>query len=314
MRRRALGKTGLEVSELMLGTWGLSGDGYGPVTEAEQDRVVARALALGVDAFETADCYAHGAMEERLGRRVPKQGRALIVTKIGTDREAEPPRKRFDASFLTERLAASRARQGRDVLDVVLLHNPSQKALERGAATEWLAGRKRAGELKAWGVSAGDVATARAAIAAGAEVLELAFNAFHRADLAAIALELEQSGAGLIARSVLAHGLLTGHWSAERSFPEGDHRAERWLGEDLRRRVRQLDALRPAVGGAVLSLRAVALRYVLAQPRVSGAAIGPRSILQLDQLVREAGSEPPYLSEATLNALDARLTELGVAS
>ena len=69
MRRRPLGKTGLSVTELSLGTWGLSGDGYGPVAESEQDKVIDRARALGVNLFETADGYAGGAMERRLGER-----------------------------------------------------------------------------------------------------------------------------------------------------------------------------------------------------------------------------------------------------
>ena len=65
MRQRLLGATSLDVTELALGTWGLSGDGYGPVSEAEQDKVIDRALAMGIRLFETADCYAEGRMERR---------------------------------------------------------------------------------------------------------------------------------------------------------------------------------------------------------------------------------------------------------
>src|SRR5687768_1074600 len=132
MRRRALGKTGLEVSELALGTWGLSGDGYGPVTEAEQDAVLERALAFGIGLFETADCYAQGAMEKRLGAKLPKT--AQVATKIGTDLEASPARKRFDAEYVKTSVERSRERLKRDSIDIVLLHNPSPKALERGEA------------------------------------------------------------------------------------------------------------------------------------------------------------------------------------
>src|SRR5688572_11263836 len=139
MRRRPLGKTGLSVSELALGTWGLCGDGYLPVAESEQDRVVDRALALGITLFETADSYAHGEMERRLGRRVPNDGRARIVTKIGTDLDAAVPRKRFDAVYLRQAIDRCHERLGRDVLDVVLLHTPSLAAVEKGEALELLA-------------------------------------------------------------------------------------------------------------------------------------------------------------------------------
>src|SRR5688572_5706902 len=102
MRKRSLGNTGIEVSELALGTWGLSGDGYAKVTEADQDRVIDRACALGITLFETADQYGQGAMEKKLGQRLKDAKRTRIATKIGSDRESSPPRKRFDARFLRE--------------------------------------------------------------------------------------------------------------------------------------------------------------------------------------------------------------------
>ena len=92
MRRRPLGKTGIEIPELCLGTWGLCGDGYGPVEETEQDHVIERALALGVKAFETADAYAKGEMESRLGRLLEKVEEAIVITKVGRTARRRRPR------------------------------------------------------------------------------------------------------------------------------------------------------------------------------------------------------------------------------
>jgi aryl-alcohol dehydrogenase-like predicted oxidoreductase len=312
MRRRPLGKTGMSVTELALGTWGLSGDGYLPVAESEQDRVIDRALALGITLYETADSYAHGEMERRLGRRLPNDGRVRVATKIGTDLDAAVPRKRFDSTYTREAVERSRERLGRDVIDVVLLHNPSLAAVEKAEATTLLAELAAAKKIRAWGVSAGSVEIARAAIGKGAQVISLAFNALHSSDLAALAAEIEKKEVGVLAHSVLGYGILTGHWSADKVFPDGDHRAERWTSDELRRRIRQLDALRPTVGGAVMTLRSAALRYVLSNRSVSSAVIGPRSSLQLDQLVREAGKGPPYLADDALGALRNRLRQVGV--
>src|SRR6185503_14102101 len=113
------------------------------------------------------------------------------------------------------------------------------------------------------------------------------------ADLHLMAGEVSESGVGVLARSVLAHGLLAGHWSAEREFYPGDHRAERWTPAELKQRLAQLEALRPVVTGPVHSLRAAALRFVLSNQIVSSAILGPRSAAQLEQLVREAGTAPP---------------------
>lgn len=312
MRHRPLGKTGLNVSELALGTWGLSGDGYGPVPEAEQDRVIDRARALGITLFETADSYGRGAMERRLGERLPEDdGRVRIATKVGTDLDASPPRKRFDARYLREAVERSAERLRRSALDLVLLHNPSLAAVERGEATDTLRGLKELGRVRAWGVSAGSAEVARAAIARGAGVISLPYNAFCASDLVELEEDVRRDDVGVLAHSVLAYGLLCGHWPPEKQFSDGDHRAERWTSDELRRRLRHLDALRPAVGGPVLTLRAVALRYALNSSLVSSVVLGPKTTLQLDQLVREAGKGPPYLSEESLTALAARLKDVG---
>ena len=313
MRKRALGKTGISVSELALGTWGLSGDGYSPVPDAEQEAVIDRALALGVTLFDTSDSYGQGAMETKLGQRL-KDKDAVIATKLGTDRETSPPRKAFSAQFLRESFDRSRARLQRDVIDVVLLHNPSERTLEKGEASATLEELKQSGAIKAWGVSAGSTNVARKALEKGAEVLELAYNAFHSRTLRELESEIREKDVGVLARSVLAHGLLCGQWPQTKEFPSGDHRAERWTTDDLKRRISQLNALRPCVVGSVTSLRAAALRFVLAHERVSSAVLGPRGSLQLDQLLRDAGREPPYLSPEALSALDLRLANVGVTA
>jgi aryl-alcohol dehydrogenase-like predicted oxidoreductase len=310
MRKRALGKTGVEVSETALGTWGLSGDGYGAVVEAEVDRVIDSAISHGITLFETADVYGKGAMEKKLGERLPK-GTVIVVTKIGTDLSTKPGRKRFDPQFLEESLERSAERLKRP-MDIVLLHNPTVTAIKKGEACAFLREQKNVGKVRLWGVSAGSVDVARAALEKGAEVIELAYNLTLPGDLHALAAEVAEKGAGVLARSVLAYGLLAGHWAAEREFYPGDHRADRWTREELRVRVGQLEGLREIAAKHVLTLRAAALRFVLANELVGAAVLGPRSVAQLEQLLREAGSEPPYLRDTMLAELSTRLESLGI--
>lgn len=366
MRKRPLANTGLDVSEIALGTWGLSGDAYGPVREDEVDRVIDRAVSLGVTLFDTANVYGRGDMERRLGKRLPAKT-THVLTKIGTNLEEGYPVKQFDKQHLREAFERSQDRLKRHPVDVVLLHNPSAFTLKKDEPFEALEDLERRGQIIAWGVSAGSVEVALLAIRRGAKVIELVYNCFLPGDLQALIEELDKpskddgepgdatggapeasanetpqpapasAGGGatsapaaevsagaapaatpereypaFIARSVLAHGLLAGQWSPEREFYPGDHRAERWNPDELRRRVGQLNALRPLVGGDIPSMRAVALRYVLSNPRVTSAVIGPRSTAQLDQLVREAGREPPYLSESSLTQLARRLGAVGI--
>lgn len=314
MRKRPLGSTSLKVTELALGTWGLSGDGYGPVSDSEQDRVIDRALAMGIRLFDTADSYGNGAMEARLGRRLPRSAAAVVITKLGTRREVEPARKEFTAAYLRDAFERSRERLSRDVLDCVLLHNPSPQALRNDSVSGLLEELRGKGWLGAWGASVGSVEAGRAALLAGAQVLELPFNLFHTRELLDLEEEIRARNVGVLARSVLSHGLLCGLWPPTKEFPAGDHRAERWGTDELKRRVIQLNAVRTLISDQTPTLRSIALRFALAHEVVSSVVLGPRNALQLDQAVREAGRLPPYLEPERIASLRERLEGVGVTT
>jgi len=294
---------------LSLGTWGLSGDGYGPVSDAVQDEVIHRARAYGITSFETADVYGRGAMERRLGKIFGADSSVKIVTKVGTELETMPHRKRFDAAYLREAWARSSERLARSCIDVLLLHNPAEQTLATDEATGALEELKREGKIGAWGVSAGSAEVARAALARGAQVLEVAYNVFSIADLESLALAPGQ--AAVLARSVLSYGLLCGQWAETKVFGAGDHRGERWTSEQLRARLKQLSAISSILGGEVLTPRAAALRFVLSNHIVSSAVIGPRNRVQLDQLVREAGQGPEFLPPMSVQRLRDQLARVG---
>lgn len=313
MRKRPLGRTGLLVSELSLGTWGLAGDGYGPITEQEGEAVIRRALDIGIGVFDTADAYGAGKMESLLGRVLKSRSDAIVVTKGGTDRTTDPPRKRFDAAYLREAVERSRKRLQRDRLDVYLLHNPSVDALNAGEAIDCMKELKAAGRIKHIGVSAGDAEVARAALDQGAEVVSLTYNLMHAADLHRVTGDIMVEGAGVLVHSVLAFGLLSGSWAKIRSFPEHDHRYSRWTPPELERRVEQVEGLRFLVQGDIPSLRGAAVRFALAHHVVSSAVLGPRSVAQLEQLVRETGGGPVYLPNEAVSALPRQLQRLGLS-
>lgn len=314
MRKRKLGRTGLQVTELSLGTWGLSGDGYGEVSDRDQDEVLERALTFGINLFDTADLYGRGAMERKLGERLPNDGSNFVVTKIGTDLLGTPARKRFDAQFLDESFQRSQERLKREKLDIVLLHNPSTAAINQSDAVPFMQQLVDDGKLRGWGLSASNTESVYAVLARREKpsVVELAYNVFMTRDFDSVQYDLEHDDVGVLARSVLAHGLLAGYWMPDKEFPRGDHRRERWSPDQLRRRLTQLQALNTVVGSEIPTKRAAALRYVLDNKKVSSAVLGPRSSIQLTQLVREAGKGSPYMDPHAKGRLESRLYELGV--
>jgi aryl-alcohol dehydrogenase-like predicted oxidoreductase len=258
-------------------------------------------------------------MESCLGERLSGK-EVRVVTKVGTLRPDassvapgyEQSYKRFERDYLHEAVARSQERLRRDKIDVVLLHNPSLSTISRGDATAALEELKASGAIAAWGVSAGDATVARAAIGQRAEVVELAYNLFFSRDLHDLAADLADGKTGVLARSVLSYGLLAGLFMPNRTFPSGDHRADRWSRSELETRLKQLDAVRWLVQGQVHTLRAAAVRYVLVNALVSTAVLGPKNVLQLEQLVRETETAPPYLGEDVLARLPKELQQAGV--
>lgn len=312
MRKRPLGRTGLLVSELGLGSWGLSGDAYGAIEDDQAEEVVRRALEMGFLLFETADSYGAGKMEALLGRMTEKRDDVVVVTKGGTDRTTDPPRKRFDAEYLRGAVERSRKRLRRDRLDVYMLHNPSLDALSIGESVDCLKELKTKGLIKHWGVSAADAEIARAALDRGAEVISLAYSLLHATDLHRVTGDVMVTGAGVLAHSVLAYGVLSGAWSKTREFSERDHRRERWTPSELERRIEQVESLRFLVQGEVPSLRGAAVRFALSNHVVSTAVLGVRSVMQLEQLVRETGGGPVYLPDDTVATLPRQLSKIGI--
>jgi aryl-alcohol dehydrogenase-like predicted oxidoreductase len=312
MRTRPLGKTGLRVSPFAIGTWGLSGEAYGSVPPEECARVIHRAIDLGVNLIDTSDAYGAGAMEVELGKILDRRSDVYVVTRGGVDRSTQPGRKHFGRAYLEEALERSLKRLGRQAIDVYLLHNPSVDALASGEATMLMDDLVKAGKIVTWGVSVGTEAVGRAAIDAGAKVISIGYNILHSADLHRISGDVMVSGVGVLARHVLAYGLLSGGWEKGREFPEEDHRSRRWTQEGLARRIEQVESLRFLVRGEVPSLRAAAVRFVLANHLVSSAIVGPKTVLQLEQLVREVGGGPMYLRDDALLELPRVLERVGV--
>jgi aryl-alcohol dehydrogenase-like predicted oxidoreductase len=312
MRKRALGRTGRLVSELALGTWGLAGEAYGRILDEEAERVIRRALDIGITLFDTADSYGGGKVEALLGRVLEKRADVVIVTKGGTDRTTDPARKRFDAEYLKAAVDRSRKRLRRDKLDLYLLHNPSYDALSVGEGIDCLRELVRAGKIARFGVSCGDAEVARAALDRGAEVISLAYNLLHASDLHHITGDVMVTGAGVLVHSVLAYGILGGGWAKQRDFPDGDHRRDRWTKMEFERRIEQTEGLRFLVQGNVPSLRGAAVRFALTNHVVSSAILGPKSVAQLEQLVRDTGGGPVYLPDDAMRTLPRELQKLGL--
>ena len=300
MRRRVLGKTGVEVSELALGGLFVSRVG-GDRTEAI--RAIHQALDLGVNLVDTAPTY-HDS-EEVIGEALRQwSGEVLVSTKLGGRPQPFDPK---DSAALRQSFEESLRLLGRDHVDFLFIHEPerpgqydwwdNEETLE-GPVREVLAELKRAGRVRWIGLGGTTAYELPRMMATGAfDVVLTAFNYSLLWREAAIAVlpEAERQGMGVFLGSPLQQGAL-----ARRYDDEVAHGAP-WLSPPRRAQYQALYALVDECG---IPLPELGLRFALGDRRISTTLMGARSVAEVEANVATAGKG------ALPEALLARLQEI----
>jgi aryl-alcohol dehydrogenase-like predicted oxidoreductase len=289
MRYRPLGKTGLQVSEIGFGAWGIGGrtveqTSYGDTDDRTSLAALDRALERGITFFDTSAAYGNGHSEALIGRAMRgKRSRAVIATKAGYEAWDQAPD--FAPSAIVASTERSLARLGTDYIDLLQLHNPPLDVVTAPAVREALAGLVKSGKIRAWGVSAkGPDEAMQALRACEIAVVQANFNMMDvRVLSSGLLAEVERLGVGFIGRTPLCFGFLSGTIGHDSVFPAGDHRA-RWPRAQLANWVDGAADLMAAIsappGEAAVQ---AALRFCLSFPAVSTVIPGIMRPLEADQ-------------------------------
>lgn len=229
MKYRALGRTGLTVSEIGFGAWGIGGrtvahTSYGDTDDAASLSALARALDRGITFIDTSSAYGNGHSEELIGQAFEgRRDRVVIATKAGYDAWDRPPD--FSAAAILRSAEGSLARLRTDYIDLFQLHNAPRDVLEADDVREVLSSLRKAGKIRAWGVSAKSPTEAIEALSLGAPVIQANFNMMDvRAVTGGLLDDVERLQAGFIGRTPLCFGFLSGTIRQDTVFPPGDHR------------------------------------------------------------------------------------------
>jgi aryl-alcohol dehydrogenase-like predicted oxidoreductase len=309
MNRRPLGaRSGLEVSEVGLGLWAVSGSEWGPVQDEENLEAIDAALESGVNFFDTADVYGGGHSEELLGRAMRTRRDAFVVaTKIGwIDFDGQAGRSQYDSvDTLVAGVEASLRRLGTDRIDVIQCHvdypEPNTPVFIEGFRR-----LKEAGTVRAWGVSTSDPDHLRRFNADGdCDVLQTDYSILNRTAEAELFPYCEENGIGVIVRGPLAMGLLTGKYTASATFPEGDFRRA-WIDDPAQREqflrdLETVETLRGVVPEGE-SMAQFALRFVRSHPAVSTVIPGAKDRRQAQS--NSAAGLRPALFHQEMAAVD----------
>ena len=240
MNYRLLGKTGIKISEIGFRTWGLGGDkggskAYGPTDDHQSETALNRAFELGFNFYDTADFYGFGHSESVLGKTFTKnRSQVIFAGKVGfVDLNASQD---FSPAHIRQSLLGSLQRLGTDYIDIYQLHSPSIEILERRPeAFETMKRLKQEGLIKVCGVSLKSPDDGIKLLRIyPVDCIQVNFNLTDQRALQNGLFDLcSEMGVGVIVRTPLCFGFLTGQYADKNKLAESDHRRQ-WSQEQIK--------------------------------------------------------------------------------
>ena len=310
MNHRVLGRTGLVVSEIGFGAWGIGGQherarrSYGPTDDAVSLAALETAWELGCNFIDTADAYGVGHSEEVIGRFLSgRRERAIVATKFGHFPFTEEQRRVPTPETIRFCLEESLRRLGTDYVDLYQCHECPLETARLHRVADTLAALKAEGKIRFAGISVygptqirqvarGEYGSVFDTIQESYNVTTLAFrDALHEAAAA---------GLGLIIREPLGNGLLSGRWTGREVWSEKHARGIRTT-EQTEMRVefaRRVATFLPAPGRSLVQ---ALIRFSLQDIPASVVIPGCKTPEQVQENL--GASHSPPLSEADLKAV-----------
>lgn len=311
MQYRPLGSAGFDVSVIGFGAWGIGGRTSGETSYGETDDTVSLAaldcaLDHGITFFDTSPAYGDGHSEELIGCAFAhRRDKVIIATKAGIENWRTAPD--FSAAAVRRSVEKSLQRLGTDYIDVLQFHNlPPGHLSANPDLAEAMARMTEEGKLRSWGVSTKSPNEGLEIIAKHAPAcLQVNINML---DVRALTCGLPERAAaanvGLIARTPLCFGFLSGAVIENTRFPEGDHR-NAWPAAQIKR---WIDGAK-RVGGAIKTRSddetpaLTALRFCLSTPGVTTVIPGLLTPGEVEANAR-AGDLPAVTQAEMTNVLD----------
>jgi len=235
---RKLGDSGIEVSEIGFGAWGIGGPtpgipAYGETNDDESEKALKTAYDCGITFFDTSDLYGLGHSEELIGKALKSvRSKICIATKGGFRGEKFQD---FSPRYIRSALEASLRRLGTNYVDLYQLHSPSletvEPVLELKSLLEEL---KREGKIRALGISVRTPTDGLLVVSWGFDSIQVNFNMTDQRALTNGLFEAARKHkTGIIVRTPLCYGFLTGELTESANFVSGDHRGG-WSQEQRR--------------------------------------------------------------------------------
>jgi aryl-alcohol dehydrogenase-like predicted oxidoreductase len=224
MEQRVFNGSGVQVSEVGLGTWQIGGS-WGDVSEQEALAILRTATESGVNFFDTADVYGDGRSENLIGKFLQgSSANVFVATKLG--RSGTPGgAANFSLDSFRLHTEASLRRLGIEALDLTQLHCIPTEVLQQGEVFDWLRILQQEGKIKHFGASVESMDEALLCLQQdGLASLQIIFNIFRQKPISKLFEAAKAKNVALIVRLPLASGLLSGKFNKATQFAAEDHR------------------------------------------------------------------------------------------
>lgn len=299
MKYRTLGKTGLKVSEIGMGTWQLANDPNMWVGSDLEESLKAlyKFVELGGNFIDTAWIYGFDdnnpdrhPSEELIGKYLKESGKRdhlVIATKVPGKNMQWPALKGvpisevFPDNWIEKCVDGSLRSLGTDFLDLVQFHVWQDDFVNEDGWKETIQKIIKSGKVKHWGISINDYQPSNCLKTLDTGLIstvQFIFNIFHQKPTEKLLRYAKEKNIGLIARVPLDEGGLSGNINAETKFAEGDFRRSYFAGGRLEELDLRVNKLKELLGDEAQTLPELALRYILSWEAISTVIPGIRKV------------------------------------
>jgi aryl-alcohol dehydrogenase-like predicted oxidoreductase len=310
MQYRKLGRTGLDVSEIGFGAWAIGGS-WGAQDDNDSIAALHSALDLGVNFIDTAAGYGDGKSERLISQVLKNRSEKVwVATKTPPLPGHWPPspydrvEERYREQYLRTNVEERLRNLGTDCLDILQLHTWTRAWNKNPAPLEVLKTLQAEGKIRYIGISTPehDQNSLIDLMRQGyLDVVQVIYNIFEQEPADELLPAALEHNVGVLVRVVFDEGILTGKYTVESEFPEGDFRRNYFAGDRLARAVKRVQEIEADIADSGLTMPQVALKFALAHPAVSTIIAGIRNVQQAEANVR--ASNLPDLSPELLSKL-----------
>lgn len=286
MKTRILGRTGINVSVVGVGTWQFGGEWGRTYTATDAREVLAAAQDCGINLIDTAECYGDHLSECLIGETLPgRREDWVIATKWGHKfHECFKRDSCVGPADLMEQLNASLKALRTNYVDLLQFHSGNDAQFATPGMWEAANEAKRQGKVRFLGNSissnTGDTNQVDRSTAVGVDVIQLIYNRLEREPEAAVFPSCQRQNLGVLARVPLASGFLSGKYQPGHKFPANDVR-DVWMKSKQERLLGQVAQIAATEVPAGVPMAQWALAWVLRNPAVTAVIPGCKDAAQV---------------------------------